>query len=80
MGFNAGGKVAIVGVGRTKITRKGDRAIGALAVEASLKAIEDAQRTANTARVQVAVLAAPDVARVDLAGQPIAPRASAPWT
>ena len=27
-------RVAIVGVGRTKITRKGDRAIGALAVEA----------------------------------------------
>ena len=45
MGFNAGGKVAIVGVGRTKITRKGDRAIGALAVEASLKAIEDAGLT-----------------------------------
>ena len=36
-----------------------------------------AQRTAGEARAMVAVLAAPDVARVDLAGQPAAPLASA---
>ncbi|MDA0301625.1 MAG: hypothetical protein O2822_03785 [Chloroflexi bacterium] len=45
MGFSAGGNVAIVGVGRSKIGRKQDRSIGALAVEASLKAIEDAGLT-----------------------------------
>ena len=42
MAFNAANEVAIIGVGRTKMSRRGDRAIGALAVEASLKAIEDA--------------------------------------
>jgi anti-sigma-K factor RskA len=37
----------------------------------------DAQRTAQDAQASVAVLTAPDVARVDLAGQPVAPQASA---
>jgi acetyl-CoA acetyltransferase len=45
MAYNAANKVAIIGMGRSKITRKGDRAIGALAVEASLKAIADAGLT-----------------------------------
>ena len=42
MAFNAANEVAIVGIGRTQMSRRGERAIGALAVEASLKAIEDA--------------------------------------
>ena len=45
MAFNAANEVAIVGIGRTQMSRRGDRAIGALAVEASLKAIEDAGLT-----------------------------------
>src|SRR3989338_3852372 len=45
MAYNAANKVAIVGIGRTKMSRRGDRAIGALAVEASLKAIADAGLT-----------------------------------
>jgi anti-sigma-K factor RskA len=39
--------------------------------------VVDAQRTAAGALASVAVLTAPDVARVDLAGQPMAPQASA---
>jgi anti-sigma-K factor RskA len=40
--------------------------------------VADAQRTAAGAQVSLAVLTAPDVARIDLAGQPpIAPQASA---
>jgi anti-sigma-K factor RskA len=39
--------------------------------------VVDAQRTAADAQASVAVLTAPDVARVDLAGQPVAPQASA---
>ena len=42
MAYNAANEVAIVGIGRTLMSRRGERAIGALAVEASLKAIEDA--------------------------------------
>jgi hypothetical protein len=45
--------------------------------DASERLVVDAQRTAAGAQASVAVLTAPDVARVDLAGQPIAPRASA---
>ena len=37
----------------------------------------DAQRTAAGAETSLAVLTAPDVARVDLAGQPVSPNASA---
>ena len=45
--------------------------------------VADAQRTAAGAQVSLAVLTAPDVARIDLAGQPpVAPQASARafWT
>ena len=45
MAFNAANEVAIIGVGRSKLSRGGSRAIGALAVEASLKAIENAGLT-----------------------------------
>jgi acetyl-CoA acetyltransferase len=43
--FNANNEVAIVGVGQSKLARKQDRAIGALAVDASLAAIADAGLT-----------------------------------
>ena len=43
--FEAANKVAIVGVGHSKLARGGDRAIGALAVDACLTAIEDAGLT-----------------------------------
>ena len=42
MAYNAANEVAIVGIGRTVMARRGERAIGALAVEACLKAIADA--------------------------------------
>lgn len=47
--------------------------------EASLaeRQIADARRVALEAQSQVAVLAAPDVVRIDLVGQPVAPSASA---
>jgi len=45
--------------------------------DASDLAVADARRTAADAQASVAVLSAPDMARVDLAGQPPAPRASA---
>ena len=45
MAFDANGEVAIVGVGRSKIGRKQDRSIGALAVESCLRAVEDAGLT-----------------------------------
>jgi hypothetical protein len=45
--------------------------------DASERLVVDAQRTAAGAQASVAVLTAPDVARVDLAGQPVAPQASA---
>jgi len=48
-----------------------------LRANASELAIADARRTAAEAESQIAVLAAPDLARVDLAGQPVAPRAAA---
>ena len=44
---------------------------------ASERQTADARRAASDAESQVAVLAAPDLARVDLAGQPAAPQASA---
>lgn len=43
----------------------------------SERQIADAQRAASSAQAAVAVLTAPDVARVDLAGQPVARSASA---
>jgi anti-sigma-K factor RskA len=45
--------------------------------DASQRQVADAQRAASSAQASVAVLTAPDVARVDLAGQPVAPTASA---
>jgi len=48
-----------------------------LRANAASSAIADARRAAADAQSQVAVLAAPDLARVDLAGQPVAPHAAA---
>ena len=45
--------------------------------DASERLMADAQRTATDAQASVAILTAPDVARVDLTGQPVAPNASA---
>ena len=45
--------------------------------EANERQVADARRTAFEAQSEVAVLAAPDLARIDLAGQPAAPSASA---
>jgi anti-sigma-K factor RskA len=45
--------------------------------EARERQMADVRRTAFEAQSEVAVLAAPDLARIDLAGQPAAPRASA---
>jgi anti-sigma-K factor RskA len=49
----------------------------ALRATASERQIADLRQTAGYAQSSVAVLTAPDVARVDLAGQPVAPSASA---
>ena len=48
-----------------------------LRADASERQIADARRAAAAAEAQVAVLAAPDLTRIDLAGQPVAPQASA---
>ena len=48
-----------------------------LRAEAGDRLVADARRTAFEAQSAVAVLAAPDLARIDLAGQPAAPSASA---
>ncbi len=45
--------------------------------DATERRMADAQRAASDAQVAVAVLTAPDVARIDLAGEPVAPQASA---
>ena len=45
--------------------------------DAAQQQTADAQRTAAGAQTAVAILTAPDVARVDLAGQPVSPNASA---
>jgi hypothetical protein len=45
--------------------------------DATERQIADAQRAVAGAQNTVAVLTAPDVARIDLAGQPVAPQASA---
>ena len=45
--------------------------------DASARQMADAERAAAGAQASVAILTAPDVARVDLAGQPAAPQASA---
>src|SRR6185436_8332593 len=42
MPFNQANKVAIVGVGHSRVGRKLERPLGALAVDAALTAIEDA--------------------------------------
>jgi anti-sigma-K factor RskA len=48
-----------------------------LRADASERQIADARRAAAAAESQVAVLAAPDLTRIDLAGQPVSPQASA---
>lgn len=48
-----------------------------LRAEASDRQLADARRVAFEAQSSVAVLASPDLARIDLAGQPVAPSASA---
>lgn len=48
-----------------------------LQADASQRQVADAQRAASGAQSEVAVLTAPDLARVDLAGQPVSPQASA---
>ena len=48
-----------------------------LRAEAGERQVAEIRRTAFEAQSQVAVLAAPDLARIDLAGQPAAPSASA---
>jgi anti-sigma-K factor RskA len=48
-----------------------------LRAEAGERQVAEVRRTALDAQSQVAVLAAPDLARIDLAGQPPAPSASA---
>ena len=45
--------------------------------DASERQVAEVRRTAFEAQSRVAVLAAPDLARIDLAGQPVAPSASA---
>ena len=62
-------------------TRVGDLQVrlrqATLRADASERQVADARRTAADAQSEVAVLAAPDLARIDLAGQPAAPQASA---
>ena len=48
-----------------------------LLVDANQRQIADLQRTVSTAQSAAAVFSAPDVARIDLAGQAVAPQASA---
>ena len=48
-----------------------------LRAEAGERQVAEVRRTAFEAQSQVAVLAAPDLARIDLAGEPAAPAASA---
>jgi len=48
-----------------------------LRADASERQIADARRAAAAAETQVAILAAPDLTRIDLAGRPVAPQASA---
>jgi anti-sigma-K factor RskA len=45
--------------------------------DASQRRVAEVEQTANVAQTSVAVLTAPDVARIDLAGEPAAPAASA---
>ena len=62
---------------RTRINAlEGQLRAAALRVETSERQIAEARQSAVQVQSTVAVLAAPDLARVDLAGQPIAPRAS----
>jgi anti-sigma-K factor RskA len=62
---------------RNRITLlEGQLRAAALRVETSERMIADARQSAVQVQSTVGVLAAPDLARVDLAGQPIAPRAS----
>jgi anti-sigma-K factor RskA len=48
-----------------------------LRADTNERLVADARRSASDAQRTVLVLAAPDLARIDLAGQPVAPRASA---
>lgn len=48
-----------------------------LEADANRRQVAEIQRTAASAQSAVTVLSAPDVARVELAGQPVAPQASA---
>ena len=48
-----------------------------LRADAGERLVAEVRRTSFELRSTVAVLAAPDLARIDLAGQPVAPRASA---
>ena len=63
---------------RGRVTGLESRLRGAtVRADASERQAADARRTAFEAQSAVAVLAAPDLARIDLAGQPAAPGASA---
>lgn len=63
---------------RTRITGLESQLRDAQAqADASQRQMADAQRAATGAQISVAILTAPDVARVDLAGQPVSPNASA---
>ena len=63
---------------RTRIGVLEDQLRDALTrADATERQMADAQRTAAGAQTAVSVLTSPDVARVDLAGQTIAPKASA---
>jgi len=63
---------------RTRVGDLEDRLRQAmLRADVSDRQVADARRTAADAQSEVAVLAAPDLARIDLAGQPAAPQASA---
>jgi hypothetical protein len=74
----------IVGLGGYVVQLRGRvRDLEVRLVEATLRAgaserqIADLRQTASYAQSSVAVLTAPDVTRIDLAGQPVAPSASA---
>ena len=51
--------------------------VATLRAEAGERQMAEVRRTAFDAQSQVAVLTAPDLARIDLAGQPVAPTATA---
>jgi hypothetical protein len=74
----AAGLTLYTGQLRTRISMLEDELRDARArADATERQLADAQRAVAGAHNAVAVLTAPDVARIDLAGQPIAPKASA---